>query len=91
MKYNITLMNFIRVNKLKLVELLFLTQFQESSEVLISIFVEKLQDSLQIADKKFHMLKEEVKSLITEAGFKGDNLDEIVNTCFQELLSEDKY
>ncbi|KAL4509138.1 hypothetical protein ABPG72_018069 [Tetrahymena utriculariae] len=75
MKYNITLMNFIR----------------ENSSNLIQIFVEKLQDSLQIADKKFHMLKEEVKALITEAGFKGDNLDEIVNTCFQELLSEDKY
>jgi len=37
------------------------------------------------------MLKEEVKSLISEAGFKGENLDEIVNTCFSELLAEDKY
>lgn len=37
------------------------------------------------------MLKEEVKSLIAEAGFKGENLEEIVNTCFLELFAEDKY
>jgi hypothetical protein len=37
------------------------------------------------------MLKEEVKSLIQEAGFKGDNLDEIIDTCYKELFNDDKY
>ncbi len=37
------------------------------------------------------MLKEQVKNLICEAGFKGDNVDEIVNTCFIELLAEEKF
>ena len=36
------------------------------------------------------MLKEEIKGLIVQSGFKGENLEEIVNTCFSELISEEK-
>lgn len=75
MKYNITLINFLR----------------ENSERLALIFNTKLQDSIQVVDKKSHMLKEEIKSLIQEAGFKGDNLDDIIDTCYKELFSEEKY
>ena len=37
------------------------------------------------------MLREEIKSLIQEAGFKGDNLDEIIDTAYKELFNDDKY
>lgn len=75
MKYNITLINFLR----------------ENSDKLQQIYNGKLQDSIQVVDKKCHMLKEEVKSIIQEAGFKGDNLDEIIDTCYKELFNDDKY
>jgi hypothetical protein len=32
------------------------------------------------------MLPKEVKGLVTEIGFVGDNLDEIVGQCFRDLL-----
>ena len=44
-----------------------------------------------MVDKKCHMLREEIKSLIQEAGFKGDNLDEIIDTAYKELFNDDKY
>jgi len=28
------------------------------------------------------MMKEEVKTIILEAGFQGENVDDLVNTCF---------
>ncbi|KRX01888.1 hypothetical protein PPERSA_05727 [Pseudocohnilembus persalinus] len=74
MKYNITLMTFIRDN----------------SQQLQSIFLEKLHDS-SLDNKKFHLLQEQIKSLIIDAGFKGDNLDDIVSTCLTQLINEDKY
>lgn len=70
MKYNMTLVTFLR----------------ENSEKLTSIFLNKLQDSIQISEKKYHMLREEIKSIILESGFKGDNIEDILNSCYHELL-----
>ena len=72
MKYNMTLVTFLR----------------ENSEKMMNIFMNKLQDSIQIAERKYHMLREEIKSIINESGFKGENLEEILNSCYHELLFE---
>jgi len=72
MKYNMTLVTYLR----------------ENSDKLMNIFMNKLQDSIQIAEKKYHMLREEIKSIINESGFKGENLEEILNSCYHELLFE---
>ena len=37
------------------------------------------------------MLKEEIKNIIQDAGFRGDNLDEIIDTSFKELFVEEKF
>ena len=55
MKYNLSLVSFLR----------------ENSSKLISLFLTKLLDSIQIAEKKYHMLREEIKSIVLESGFKG--------------------
>lgn len=75
MKYDSTLIYFI----------------QENSQQFIQIFCERLQQSIQVANKKYHLLREEIKNLILEAGFKGENLEYIVNTCFNEFMQHDKY
>lgn len=72
MKYNLTLVSFLR----------------ENSEKLMNLFLNKLTDSIQIAEKKYHMLREEIKSLINESGFKGENIEETINNCYHELLFE---
>lgn len=72
MKYNMTLVNYLR----------------ENSEKLMNIFMNKLHDSIQIAERKYHMLREEIKSIINESGFKGENLEEILNSCYHELQFE---
>lgn len=72
MKYNMTLVSFLR----------------ENSEKLTNMFLNKLHDSIQIAEKKYHMLREEIKSIIHESGFKGENLEETINNCYHELLFE---
>lgn len=71
-KYEMSLISFLR----------------ENSEKLMSIFTNKLQDSIQIAEKKYHMLREEIKSLILESGFNGENLEDIINSCYHELMFE---
>ena len=70
MKYNMTLVTFLR----------------ENSEKLMNIFLTKLEDTIQTV--KYNMLREEIKSIIMESGFKGENVDEIITRCYHELLFE---
>eukprot|EP01016_Furgasonia_blochmanni_P023389 TRINITY_DN2526_c0_g1_i2.p4 TRINITY_DN2526_c0_g1~~TRINITY_DN2526_c0_g1_i2.p4 ORF type:complete len:155 (-),score=40.41 TRINITY_DN2526_c0_g1_i2:25-489(-) len=64
---------------------------QEHSDFLMKLFVYKMEDSGQIAIRHFHMLRNEIKSIITEIGITSGNVDEVVETCFNEILPPEKY
>jgi hypothetical protein len=70
MKYNMNLVAFLR----------------ENSEKFMSIFMNKLEDTIQTV--KYNMLREEIKSIILESGFKGENIEDIINSCYHELMFE---
>ena len=65
--------------------------FKNNDNILMQIFNIKLKDALQSMERKFHMLKDEVIALIKETGFQGENLDEIVEACFNEINPGEKY
>jgi hypothetical protein len=46
----------------------------------------KLEDTIQTV--KYNMLREEIKSIILESGFKGENIEDIINSCYHELMFE---
>jgi len=66
-------------------------QVKNSIEVLKSLFILKLKDALQVVENKHFMLKGEISSIIKETGFGGDNLDEIIDTCFNDVMPGKKY
>ena len=46
----------------------------------------KVQESMQVAERKFHMVREDIRTIIIESGFKGENMEDIISTCFHELF-----
>ena len=59
--------------------------------MLKSLFVHKLKDALQSSENKYHMLKGEIISIVKETGFSGENIEEIVDTCWNDIMPGEKY
>ncbi|CAD8095737.1 unnamed protein product [Paramecium sonneborni] len=76
MKYNEILVNFIR----------------EIQDQLQNIFIKRFsQGNDDNSDIKFHIRQEEIKQLIQDSGYKGDNLDGIIKTAYKELFHDEKF
>ena len=54
--------------------------------MLKSLFVYKLKDALQSSENKYHMLKGEIISIVKETGFSGENIEEIIDTCWNDII-----
>ena len=54
-------------------------------------FIEKLSNTLQPSENKFYLLKEEISKIIDDIGFLGENIEQIVDTCFLEVTPGEKY
>ncbi|CAD8201152.1 unnamed protein product [Paramecium octaurelia] len=76
MKYNEILVNFIR----------------EIQDQMQNIFIKRFsQGNDDNSDIKFHIRQEEIKQLIQDSGYKGDNLDGIIKTAYKELFHDEKF
>ncbi len=61
------------------------------SSILKQTFIEKLGNTLQPSENKLYLLKGEIAKLIDDIGFLGENVDQIVDTCFTEITPGEKY
>ena len=50
-----------------------------------------MKDALQVDGIKLYILKSEIQSMVLDLGFQGDNIEEIVDTCFSEVTPGDRY
>jgi len=46
---------------------------------------------LQPSENKFYLLKGEISKIIDDIGFLGENVEQIVDTCFSEITPGEKY
>lgn len=50
-----------------------------------------MKNTLQPSEHKFYLLKGELCKIIDDIGFLGENVDQIVDTCFSEITPGEKY
>jgi len=64
---------------------------RDKSPILKQVFIDKLSNTLQPSEHKFYLLKGEIAKIIDDIGFLGENVEQIVDTCFAEITPGEKY
>jgi hypothetical protein len=54
------------------------------------IFIHKLANNLDMFGKRFMIKRDDVILLIKDTGFTGENVTEIVDSCFSELFTTER-